>query len=383
MGSLYRRPKSKFWWLKYRQNGRTLQESAGTTNKNVAREMLREREGDIAKGVQINLKAKRLTFDDAAKDLINDYTNNSRKSLDCAQRRLDKHLTPFFGGRKLVEITTPLIRAYVAKGRADTMIVRQARTVTQADGSKLEVEAVTKHYSAAEINRELAILKRMFTLAVKAGVLHTRSAIEMLKENNARKSFFEREQFEGVRAHLPAALRQIATFAYLTGWRVRSEILPLEWRQVDFDKQEVRLDPGTTKNGDGRVFPFTRELKTLLEEQRSEHDQLKKTGQISRFVFHRGDGERIKSFRSAWKTACTAAGVPGRLLHDFRRTAVRNLESAGVSRSAAMAMVGHKTQSIYNRYAIVDAVALKEAAAKLDAAGAAETMRRTARRGTR
>jgi integrase len=57
-----------------------------------------------------------------------------------------------------------------------------------------------------------------------------------------------------------------------------------------------------------------------------------------------------------------------RLPHDFRRTAVHNLEKAGVSRSAAMVMVGHETEAIYRRYAIVDAGALREAAAKLDRA---------------
>ena len=82
-------------------------------------------------------------------------------------------------------------------------------------------------------------------------------------------------------------------------------------------------------------------------------------------VFHR-DGERIRDFRRAWLSACQAASVPGRILHDFRRTAVRNFERAGVSRSAAMAMVGHKTESIYRRYAIVDAGVLRDAAVKID-----------------
>ena len=86
-----------------------------------------------------------------------------------------------------------------------------------------------------------------------------------------------------------------------------------------------------------------------------------------RSVFHR-DGERIRNFRRAWLSACQAAGVPGRILHDFRRTAVRNLERAGVPRSAAMAMVGHKTESIYRRYAIVDAGTLRDAASKIDRA---------------
>ena len=85
-------------------------------------------------------------------------------------------------------------------------------------------------------------------------------------------------------------------------------------------------------------------------------------------AIHASDGKRIKSLRGAWGSACTAAGLPGRIPHDFRRTAVRNLEQVGVSRSAAMSMVGHKTEAIYRRYAIVDAGALREAAAKIDRA---------------
>jgi len=73
-----------------------------------------------------------------------------------------------------------------------------------------------------------------------------------------------------------------------------------------------------------------------------------------------------------WRKACAAAGYPERLLHDFRRTAVRNLERAAVPRSTAMAMVGHKTESVYRRYAIVDEAIHREAAAKLDVWAAAE-----------
>ena len=63
--------------------------------------------------------------------------------------------------------------------------------------------------------------------------------------------------------------------------------------------------------------------------------------------------------------ACKEAGVPGLLLHDFRRTAVRNLERAGVARSVAMKITGHKTESVYRRYAIVSDADLQEAARKL------------------
>lgn len=103
----------------------------------------------------------------------------------------------------------------------------------------------------------------------------------------------------------------------------------------------------------------------MLHQQRERTLAIEKaTRSIIPWVFHRA-GRLIKSFPRAWLTACKAAGIPDRIPHDFRRTAVRNLERAGVPRSTAMKMVGHKTESIYRRYAIVDEAMLKDGAAQL------------------
>jgi integrase len=96
-----------------------------------------------------------------------------------------------------------------------------------------------------------------------------------------------------------------------------------------------------------------------------------KTGGSFHGFSHR-DGKPIKDFRWVWASACKNAGVPGRIPHDFRITAVRNLERAGVPRSVAMAMVGHRTEAIYRRYAIADEAMLKEGAARLAALHARE-----------
>lgn len=136
---------------------------------------------------------------------------------------------------------------------------------------------------------------------------------------------------------------------------------------MDFSAGWLRLEPLETKNGDGRMFPLTPDLREVLERQRRRTSKIEKaTGRIIPWVFHRG-GDPIKSFRRAWLTACRGAGCPGRIPHDFRRTAVRNLERAGVPRSAAMAMVGHKTESIYRRYAIVAEADLRAGAEKIQA----------------
>jgi integrase len=202
----------------------------------------------------------------------------------------------------------------------------------------------------------------------------------MLHVSNARKGFFERDQYEAVLRHLPDYLEPVATVAYITGWRTKSEILPRQWRHVDFDAGWLRLDPGETKNGEGREFPFTPELRAVLEAQRQRVREIERvTGAIIpwEFVHLLGGGRttagsRIKDFCGAWDKACRDAGVPGRLVHDFRRTAVRNLERAGVPRSAAMKMTGHKTEAVYRRYAIVDSGMLQEAALKLATLHASE-----------
>lgn len=91
-------------------------------------------------------------------------------------------------------------------------------------------------------------------------------------------------------------------------------------------------------------------------------------------VFHR-DGAPIKSFQAAWVEACKRAGAPGLLVHDLRRTGVRNLERAGVSRSVAMKLTGHKTESVYRRYAIVSERDLAEGVQKLAALPALGSIR--------
>jgi integrase len=189
----------------------------------------------------------------------------------------------------------------------------------------------------------------------------------VIRLDNARKGFFEDADFYALRAELPDYLQPVVTFAFLTGWRIRSELVPLKWAQVDLEAGVVRLEPGTTKNREGREFPISAlpELQLLLEAQRAYTRTIEREeGTVIPFVFHRR-GQPIKSFRKAWATACRRAGLIGMLPHDFRRTAVRNLERASVPRSVAMKLVGHKTESMYRRYAIVSSRDLTEGVAKL------------------
>src|SRR5262249_6217372 len=121
------------------------------------------------------------------------------------------------------------------------------------------------------------------------------------------------------------------------------------------------------KNGEARVFPMTPELRGLLEGQRAATEALqRKQGRVIPHVFHHR-GRPITDFRKAWATACKAAGCPGRLVHDLRRSAVRRFEHAGITRGVAMKLTGHRTENVYRRYAIVSDKDLRDAASKLSA----------------
>ena len=206
----------------------------------------------------------------------------------------------------------------------------------------------------ASVNYELAMLKRMFTLSRKLLPVHPH--FPRLHLNNVRTGFFEESEFQAFLANIEEDLQPVMELAYITGWRIRSEILPLRWGlNVDLEAGEVRLEPGTTKNNEGRVFPISAlpKLAELLMRQKRRTEAIEKsTSRIIPWVFHR-QGNKIKDFRGAWDKAIKAAGIPRKIPHDFRRTAVRNLERAGVPRAVAMKLVGHKTESIFRRYAIV------------------------------
>ena len=369
-GTIFKPKGSRFWWIAYVSGGKRHYEGTKSERKSDAQTLLTQRLGDTQRGLVVTPKMGRKTLRAGLQSVVDDLRVNGKSSVVCdrckvaccgvaghsnhIQRQIDKHILwhaatgdapegGYFNPDRLMStIATSDLRAY-----ASTRL---------ADGA-----------AAASINHELATIRRAFRLAVRGGELAQMPHIPMLTLNNARKGFLERHEFDAILAHLPDELHAPLRFAFVTGWRLKSEVLPLTVDRVDLRAGVVRLDPGTTKNRDGRTFYVTTELRAVLAVQLDSISALKEQGTICPFVFHRPDGARIRDFRVTWRNACAAAGYPGKLLHDFRRSAVRTLERSGVPRSTAMAMVGHKTESIYRRYAIVDEQMHREAAAKLDA----------------
>lgn len=329
--------KTATWWVAYRVNGRRVSEPSRERSKNDAETFLRSRIAARDAGLPAGPNPSPLTFEDLAAMVRADYKANDRKSGDRLGRSL-KHLSAFFKG-PASGITDDRITAYIAHRRATA--------------------------KPATVNRELAALRRALRLAGWAGKLKRAVPhIKALTERNARKGFFEAEQFEAVMGKAPEFLRPLLLTYYITGWR-KEELLSRERRHLDLAAGWLRLEPQESKNGAGRMFPLIPRLRVALEAQEETTALLERVlGKRIPWLFHRG-GEQIKDFRGAWLAAKKAAGIPGRYIHDFRRTAVRNLERAGVPRSAAMAMVGIETESIYRRYAITDEGMLREAGEKL------------------
>lgn len=325
MGMTYLR--GSVWWIKYYQNGKNIRESSNSKSKMVADRLLKRREGEIAQGKIPGVFFEKVTFEVLAEGLLQDYRINNKKSLDRIEAAVE-HLKGKFSGFKAVQITTPVISDYVI--------------------FRLEAGAAN-----ATINRELSALKRMFNLGVRQTppIVDRVPYIPSLKERNARKGFFEHEEFLSLREFLPDYLKGFVTFAYKCGWRLE-EIAGLQWSQIDRNLGIVRLEPGETKNDEGRTVYLDDELKAIFNKQW----ELRKAAKILLpyvFLNHNGD-DRLKRFYKTWKKACVEAGIGVKIFHDFRRTSIRNMVRSGISERVAMMISGHKTRSVFERYNIVN-----------------------------
>ena len=343
LGRVYQRKRTTAWWIQYYHRGKLYRESAGSSVRNDAVKLLRRRLAEMGDGRVFAADAEKVTFEDLVQLVLNDYHLQKRRSLDRVEHGL-KHLRPFFGQDRAVEISSERIAEYI----------RQRETA----GAK-----------TATIVQELATLRRGFSLAVRVGKLDRRPYFPTIRLQNARTGFFELAEFQALLAALPVYLRPAVECMYLTGWRSRSEVLKLRWSQVDLEIGVVRLEVGTTKNGEGRTFPFSAlpRLEALLRGQRESTTALERTqGRVIPWVFHR-NGDPIRSFSTAWWYALRAAGITDRVPHDLRRTAVRNLVRAGVPETVAMKLTGHKTRDVFDRYDVTSGRDLREAVEKLAA----------------
>lgn len=336
MGMIYRRKwkradgtmaEGKTLWIKYYDRyGKPIRESTGSTKDADAKRLLKKREGEISSGKVPGVYFDRVKFDELAEDYLTDYKINGKK-LEDAERYVEKHLRPFFGGMRVTEITTPKIQAYV-KVRLDSGAAN------------------------ATVNRDLSALKRMLNL----GAMTTPPKVDkvphipLLEENNVREGFFEHDEYLALYDVIEDCYKAPLAFAYKSGWR-KTEVLTLKWSQVDLKQGIVRLEPGTTKNKEARTVYLDDEVKAIFRKLWNSKKRLKSG--LPWVFLNRYGTDRVKRFDKSWKSACKRAGISGKTFHDLRRTAVRNLVRAGTPEIVAMKISGHKTRSVFDRYNIV------------------------------
>lgn len=280
--------------INYRDlDGRRHFETIEAESIDEAANVRKTRIGDIAHGKPVTSKPNTVLFEEIAADLYNEYLLNGYSTASDLETRLRLHVLPYFGRRKVAQISTANFKAY--------------RLARKDEGA-----------SVATINRELEAMRAAYYLAKECTppkVLWI-PTFPIIKENNVRQGFFEQDALDAICRHLPKHLVPIARFGYITGWR-HQEVMTRQWRHVTF--AGVSLDPGETKNGQGRTFPMVEPLKTLLDSIRP------KRFFPNDLIFTNG-GKPIVRFDKAWASACKAAGLPVKYVQLHVRVSTNKLE---------------------------------------------------------
>jgi integrase len=321
---------ARTWWIDYSVHGKRFKENAHTTSQKAALDLLRHRVGDRRAG-KLTGAPDSVTLAELRALHEKQYDLDGRRTKRRILEYWD-HVEAFFGAEtRALDVTTVRLDDYAA-----------ARL---AQGAALQT---TKN--------ERAAVRRGFKLAMEKGLLAAMPVFKLPAVRNARSGFFEEGDFAALLLELPVDVRPVVEFLHATGWRV-SEALTLVWDAIDWEGHIIRLAERATKGGEARVFPFGEapSLKALLEARWAARDGL--------WVFHRG-GKRIRDFRHAWASACARAGCAGRLVHDLRRTAARDMRRAGISEGEIMRLCGWRTRSMFDRYNIIDEQDLARAVAR-------------------
>lgn len=355
------RKESRFWYAQYFQNGRQIRVSTKEETKARALVVLRKLMGDADRGLAPITDLRKLSYGELRQGLLDNYVERGNKSLTTTASGEEtinglKQLDEFFGfskdnpGPSAASITSNTSREFIRKRQKDGV-------------------------GNAMINRSLSCLRRMLNIAHEDGKIQFVPKIRLLKEPPARKGFLEREKFEELVAFLPTHLKPYILFLYYCGGR-RGEAEQIEWSQVDLDARLIRLEGEQTKNSEARTVPLPSELVMTLREITPKHGRVFDT----------------TNRRVHWENACAACGLgtrtkmepktedgfawysyKGLLIHDLRRSAVRNLVKAGVPERVAMKITGHKTRAVFDRYHIVSTEDVSDAMRKLELGPVSET----------
>jgi len=271
---------------------------------------------------------ERVTFEDLCKLIRDDYAVNDYRSTATLNFTIG-HLEGFFKLDRAVDITPDRVLAY-------------------------QQERLSEGAARRTVNIEVATLGRMLALAVNLGKISWRPKFKLLDGEKVREGFLQHGEFLAIVDNLPEYLKDFIPFIYYGGWR-KGAARNLQWKDIDLETRTARLAIKSSKNKEPWVLPLAGQLWDIIE-RRLEQRRLD-----CPYVFHYRNGKKIGDFRKKWVKACKAAGLTGVIPHDLRRCAARNLSLSGVREQLAMKITGHKTNSMYRRYRIVDEDELRQA----------------------
>lgn len=351
---LYKQAGSKFWWYAISHRGRLIRQSTGETDAKKARGVLKAKRDELAAArggytVISGPETRRVSVADRLAGLLRDYELRGVRSLAQVRAHLGfppkpdgkpRTILEAFGRERVVDLSEDMIDEYMRR-----RLAAGARPAT--------------------VNRETQLLGQAIRPFLQKHRLPV-PPLRKLPEDNTREGFFSRAEIESVVSHLPSDLKDFTRWAYLTAWR-KSEIASLLWADVDVEGRTIRLSWRRSKNKKARTMALAGALAAIIERRSAARAALVVKGIASDRVFFRANGLPVQDFKKAWASACKAAGVAGRLFHDLRRSGVRNMTRAGVSRKVATAISGHRTEAVYARYDIADEEDLKDAVIKTQA----------------
>jgi len=334
---LYRRKDSDVWWMSFTAHGRNYRKSTETTDKELARRVLRSIEGKIAEGKwfpQAQEQLKNYVLSELAQKYL-EWAEGRQKSARWKGFMI-KQLVDEFGKVPLRQFNTQLVEQFQSK--------RLRRGIKKVQIGKDQWAYPPN--KPATINRMLAVLSHMFTKAVDWKMMPKDVAAginaKMLPENNRRLRFLSKEECQALIHACDPHLKPIVITALNTGMR-RGEILTLRWDQhVDLKHNFILLD--NTKNGERREIPVNKTLCAVLQ-------GLPRRIDIPYVFFDPATGKPYKEFKRSFGSACRRAGIRDFRPHDLRHTFASQLVMAGVDLTTVKELLGHKEIRMTLRYA--------------------------------
>jgi len=310
--------KGKDWYIDYYVHGKRKREKIGPS-KVLAENVLSKRKVEIAENKYLDIKKQnKIKFENFTEEYLELHSKINNRSWQKSDLHNITILKRHFSGKYLYEITPIMIERFKTE--------------------RIKIDEV----SPATVNRSLACLKSIFNKAIHWGRVEDNPVkkVKLLKENNKRLRYLEKEEIVKLLSRCSKRLRPIVVLALNTGMR-RGEILGLKWQDIDFRRGIIYLY--NTKNGEKRELPMNEMAKTALIRTLKHPD--------SPYIFCDKNGRPFKGNRKSFFTALEKSGIINFRFHDLRHTFASHLVMSGIDLNTVRELMGHKSIEMTLRYA--------------------------------